>query len=144
MATTKTEEVLTHDETHQLLEESLGIPAPKKSSDAPAPVSSFIKILSSTSPVTSKTPDDAAAELEAENVALLDQVKELQFTLGITLIMLINILLFEKFMNSATSLVIFAIFEAGLILIAANRFGIPELWKIFTRLTSAMAKRPQR
>lgn len=142
MATPKTDDLSTHFEAGQLLKESLDTPAPKESSHAPAEVSIFTKILYSTTPVTWKTSDDVVAELEAKNLALLDQVKELKFAIGITLMMLINIPLFEKFMNSATALVVFAIFQAVLILIAAKRFGIPEVSKVFYTIVSVMAKRP--
>lgn len=142
MATTKTDDVSTHCEAGQLLKESLDTPALNESSRAPAEVPSSIKILSSAIPTNANISDDATADLKAKNIVLLDQVKVLKFVLVITLIMLINIPLFEKFMNSATALVIFAIFEAVLILIAAKRFGIPEVWKIFNTIVSAMAKRP--
>ncbi len=144
MATTTSDDVFTHHEANQLFMESSDAPAPTESLDVSAEVTSFIKVRSSNKQVASQKLVASIAELEAHNRTLRDHLRELQFALGTTLIMFINVLLFEKFINSSTALVIFAIFEAGLILLVAKRLGIPELWTIFIRVTSAIAKWSER
>ncbi len=144
MAKTTSDDVFTHHKANQLFTESSDAPAPIESLDVSAEVTSFIKVRSSNKQVASQKLVASIAELEAQNRTLRDHLRELQFALGTTLIMFINVLLFEKFINSSTALVIFAIFEAGLILLVAKRLGIPELWTIFIRVTSAIAKWSER
>lgn len=85
--------------------------------------------------------DKALAELEAQNKDLLDKVNEREFLLVFTVFMLIDVLLFEKFAESSTIIVVFALFQLGCLIVMAPRFGIQEVGRLINRTIEAWGRK---
>jgi hypothetical protein len=85
--------------------------------------------------------DNKIVKLESENAELNDKVKEQRFLIAFLLIFLVDVVLFEKFIESGTAIVVFATPQLIFLFIYAQRCGIEEVSDVVDLVKSLFGRR---